>query len=438
MSLKEQCFEEYASNPKPPVEWITILANHSLHCVDCKGQDEKERHTCRYSVDPVSDDEFATFCNLKYKVDCNKYRRHYIGWNLTDNDLMFPTGCTAGCSEEQYCKSFFVGKELEPLLSYLTESNVPACEKFPKLLIRFAHWKNGKGLPKYTVEECERIVKQAIARCGEWNAQYDESTQGTCERCGHEGYLPDGKHCSNCNQIILFQANQEKEEQRRIAENIPPVPPVHTCGYCEKPIPSDRVVRYRVGVHGITLFLHEECAQAIAEKETEPLDALEQDIKEVGENSRVALHTFKSGAVRYPTGTRYDLASPIAFKFCVDDARIRALIWYLLYLHRKTEKVDDERIAYVLFELLKDALKADKGTIIRLYAAALNEGAEKYPPRNWELGIPEENLVSHAVNHAVLLDRNDTAENHASHLVWNVFSIIHFRLKDKIDAILQA
>jgi len=65
--------------------------------------------------------------------------------------------------------------------------------------------------------------------------------------------------------------------------------------------------------------------------------------------------------------------------------------------------------------------------IAHLYAQALHEGASKYGERNWEKGLPESNLVNHALYHLFKLTEGDTSENHLSHLVWNVLTIIHFR-----------
>jgi len=452
MSFKEQCARCGKAVEEADCQTIYLNRRKEYVCSQCFADKENGQWEI-VSSDPMDVIKDGTTIAHKPAVEAIREIKPPVPNTLTfyGNDIVsasmepepFKTDCPTDCALADSCKVLlgrYKSFEAGDLLNDIQDGkvDVPLCPNFPHLTELFYRFNTGDVIADDDVEMVKRRVDALIQskEAGDWTPAPE---QGKCERCGHEGFLPDGKHCSNCNQILLFQENQEKEEQRRKDENIPPVPPVHTCGYCEKPIPSDRVVRYRdCGIHGITLFLHEECAQAIAEKETEPLDDLAQDITEGGENSRGELHTFESGAVRYPTGTRYDLASPIAFKLCVDDKRIRALIWYLLSLHRKTEKADADRIAYVLFELLKEALQADKGTIIRLYAEALNEGAEKYPARNWEAGIPEENLVSHAVNHAVLLDRNDTAENHASHLVWNVFSIIHFRLKDKIDAILQA
>ena len=72
-------------------------------------------------------------------------------------------------------------------------------------------------------------------------------------------------------------------------------------------------------------------------------------------------------------------------------------------------------------EFAKSVLKALQN------AQALHEGAIKYGERQWEKGIPEANLVNHALFHLFKLAEGDTTENHLSHLVWNVLTIIHFR-----------
>jgi len=154
--------------------------------------------------------------------------------------------------------------------------------------------------------------------------------------------------------------------------------------------------------------------------------------------SEPPLHTFDSGAVRYPTGRRYDLMSPIAVWYYIPQSMQR-LVYYLLTFHNKPcdSLRDKKRACTDLIIIMRETLALDGEKILDLYAQALDEGAEKYGDRNWEKGIPESNLINHAIAHAVKIAWNDTSENHVAHLIWNVFAIIHFRLKEHADKLIN-
>jgi len=59
------------------------------------------------------------------------------------------------------------------------------------------------------------------------------------------------------------------------------------------------------------------------------------------------------------------------------------------------------------------------------------EGASKYGEHNWEKGIPESNLCNHALHHCFRWLAGDKSEEHATHLVWNVFTLLHFKLAEE-------
>ena len=135
--------------------------------------------------------------------------------------------------------------------------------------------------------------------------------------------------------------------------------------------------------------------------------------------------TFETGAVRDKTDYRYDLMSPLVVSLILrNDIEARNLAESLM--HR------DICHKSVLFHL-EVVVHTNPAGLVHLYAQALHEGASKYGERNWEKGIPESNLLNHALAHLFALVSGDQSENHRSHLVWNVMTLIHFRLKEKGD-----
>jgi len=136
--------------------------------------------------------------------------------------------------------------------------------------------------------------------------------------------------------------------------------------------------------------------------------------------------TFESGAVRDSTDYRYDLMSPTAADLLLSDA-----------LHMTTPRQElalfllgkNEHSLAAISEYLADVVGTNRPALAHLYAQALHEGASKYGERNWEKGLPESNLINHALHHLFKLVAGDTSENHASHLVWNVLTLIHFQIK---------
>jgi len=68
---------------------------------------------------------------------------------------------------------------------------------------------------------------------------------------------------------------------------------------------------------------------------------------------------------------------------------------------------------------------------IHRLAKVYEEGCRKYEDRNWEKGIPESNLLDHALRHifAYMMGKND--EDHIGHAVWNLCAILHFQEKKK-------
>ena len=136
------------------------------------------------------------------------------------------------------------------------------------------------------------------------------------------------------------------------------------------------------------------------------------------------LETFESGATRNAVDYRYDLMS-------------RDITLLLLHKHSPAFSLAKTLFAYVDGRISEgDFVAAELGRLLslskietaHLYAQAMHEGAAKYGERNWEKGIPESNLLNHALHHLFKCVAGDASEDHRSHLVWNVLTLIHFRL----------
>ena len=131
--------------------------------------------------------------------------------------------------------------------------------------------------------------------------------------------------------------------------------------------------------------------------------------------------TFESGAVRDVTDYRYDLMSHIAVDYLLRGNAIpRALALDLF------DFVEGKVKTSALLIHLKAMLECTETELAHLYAQALHEGSSKYGEKNWEKGIPISNLLNHSLHHLFKSAAGDTSENHRSHLVWNVLTLIHF------------
>jgi hypothetical protein len=63
---------------------------------------------------------------------------------------------------------------------------------------------------------------------------------------------------------------------------------------------------------------------------------------------------------------------------------------------------------------------------LRRYANAMAEGATKYKPFNYLLGIPVINLWDHMMTHLALFLQGDATEDHLGHAFWNLVTILQF------------
>lgn len=58
-------------------------------------------------------------------------------------------------------------------------------------------------------------------------------------------------------------------------------------------------------------------------------------------------------------------------------------------------------------------------------AKLLEKGAQKYAPRNWELGLPLHTFVDSGRRHLRMLMMGDTSEDHATAALWNMMALVH-------------
>ena len=67
--------------------------------------------------------------------------------------------------------------------------------------------------------------------------------------------------------------------------------------------------------------------------------------------------------------------------------------------------------------------------MLKALGQVLAEGAEHYGERNWEKGIPQEVFKESASRHYLQWMNNETDEDHAAKLIFNVMGFIHNRDK---------
>ena len=144
------------------------------------------------------------------------------------------------------------------------------------------------------------------------------------------------------------------------------------------------------------------------------------------------LPTFDTGTVLGRTDYRYDLMSPyLCDLIFVAEEHYRTLANFLLELWQYAE-TDNSRF---LLETLEKFVRATATpfSVPHLYAQALHEWTVQYEGRCWEKGIPEEELVNHALYHLFQFYAGDQSENHLSQLVWYVITIIHFQSRQEYE-----
>jgi len=166
----------------------------------------------------------------------------------------------------------------------------------------------------------------------------------------------------------------------------------------------------------------EESMLSVEETGTTDVPAIDKSDYDKAVTASSVRETFDGGAVRDKTDYRYDLMSPSILLLLLHrnhHAHNFAKI-LLAYVNNETSAGD------LVDEWLGRLLDCSMLDIAHLYAQALHDGAGKYGERNWEKGIPESNLLNHALHHLFRLGANDQSENHKSHLVWNVLTLIHF------------
>lgn len=266
--------------------------------------------------------------------------------------------------------------------------------------------------PFYT--ECPKDCEHA-ERCRKILSRYPSYSAGDLLNDIEAGFLvPECRHFSRLVELFYrFNTGDviESEDMEMLNSKVESArkKTVAECGFCEQHITDEPIVQNGT-------YFHKECAERVS--------ALKAEMHKDG----IEITTFASGAFRCATGRRYDLMSESVTNMVMCNSAMSKLVSLLL----RMDKLGSVGMLYIT---LQDALDKHNSEILDLYAKALDEGACKYGERNWEKGIPESDLVNHAIAHAIKLDACDTSEDHASHLVWNVLTIIHFRLQEKNNEI---
>ncbi len=150
--------------------------------------------------------------------------------------------------------------------------------------------------------------------------------------------------------------------------------------------------------------------------------------------------TFDTGAVRSKLDLRYDLLSKHAINHYTNfDTTVEILPADEIagaLMTSDTDAVGDPLDFFI--ESLRSIgalIHLDRTGVlsrfpsrhaVEAYAEAMAEGSAKYGDDNWLKGMPEPNLIQHAVNHLYLFAAGDRSEDHLGHAFWNVAAIIHF------------
>jgi hypothetical protein len=66
---------------------------------------------------------------------------------------------------------------------------------------------------------------------------------------------------------------------------------------------------------------------------------------------------------------------------------------------------------------------------LRRLAQTCAEGAAKYGDHNWVKGIPQSQMLSHAINHLSRYLDGDDSEDHLAHAAWNILGACHMEEK---------
>ena len=70
---------------------------------------------------------------------------------------------------------------------------------------------------------------------------------------------------------------------------------------------------------------------------------------------------------------------------------------------------------------------------LRAAARVMARGAKTHGDRNWERGIPIEDICDHAFNHMAKYLEGDRSEEHLAHALCNLCMAVHFHLKEEGD-----
>ena len=108
------------------------------------------------------------------------------------------------------------------------------------------------------------------------------------------------------------------------------------------------------------------------------------------------------------------------------------------------DAVSDGKTVYRVFESgamrSRDADHARYDLIPReameLIGRTLKKGAEKYEALNWKKGLPESDLLNHALQHIYKWIDGDRSEDHVGHALANLAFLAHFKF-DEINEIYE-
>ena len=140
---------------------------------------------------------------------------------------------------------------------------------------------------------------------------------------------------------------------------------------------------------------------------------------------------FESGAVRdvqEGKGACYLLPLDEVDEYIKYSIDAKEIISYgrtpLSHLNRFIERPFDPYCIYDSLKLFCIFNSWDDYTMLLELSRHFEEGAKKYKPNNWKLGIPAHCYIDSAIRHYLKWSRGDSDESHARAYCWNLFCLL--------------
>lgn len=184
-------------------------------------------------------------------------------------------------------------------------------------------------------------------------------------------------------------------------------------------------------INGVNCWYSEDMLELVEAKENTASGS--SPIKDSGDRT-----TFSTGAVRDMQGEdkgRCDLLPLDVVSQFTSDKEVKKIFWHIDGF-LKTGKTEFLIEAARCFYKYRGWTLAECMLEVSIH---YRDGAEKYKPNNWKLGIPMSSYISSGVRHLLKFLDNKQDERHDRAFVWNMFGAIytmdHKRGTDLVDIV---